>query len=335
MSEDQTLTSASIDTESRIDFPDKGFVNNYGISRHRRPSVTLIVQRDVVGPVLIRNTEDARAETQEFNGQIHAQSNPEKFVSKERLTGLDLLRDLDSSGDLIDDGYSYNQPETWEQALNLDPFSYGISGTGTDEFAIKSHVIQGYTYTTGEYNFTEEETRNAAYETGTMKSHDTEDGFDQSSALYSHAPIKPGNSFVHFVTIEAALPGMLTYVLHNILNTSSYGARDTRHGKNIDNKIIGLIQSNHPVTLSTAEWLMDYHTESESDSITTSISEYVADAERDHWDVYFNDVESYPSYPEWFTDLCEIAGRKADDATEQLNNILTATTLQARSDIGE
>lgn len=355
MTENTTLTNTSIDTETRVTFPDKGFVDTYGVSRFRRPSVTVIVKRDVVAPLLIRNTEDSRAEIQEINGRVHAQSNPEKFVSKERLTGLDLLRSLNDSDDLIDDGYTYNQPDTWEQALNLDPLCYGVSGTGSDEFAIKSHVTQGYTITTNEYNFTDEEVRNAVYETGTMKSYDNEDGFDQSSALYGLSPIQIGNSFVHFVTVEAALPGMFAYVLHNLLNTFSYGARDTRHGKNVDNKIIGLIQADHPVSLSTGEWLKDYHTpqisESESseaspesdgtvdengpDPVINSLSAYISDAERDHWEVYLDGQSDYPDYPEWFTDLYDIASRKAPDAKEQLEAILTATTRKARHDIGE
>jgi len=355
MSDNSTLTDASIEAATRLEFPKKGFVDEFGVSRFRRPSVTLIVKRDVVAPLLIRNTEDSRAEIQEINGQVHAQSNPEKFISKERLTGLDLLRSLDTSGSLIDDGYTYNQPDTWEQALNLDPFCYGVSGTGSEEFALKSHVTQGYVLTTDEYNFTDEETRNAVYETGTMKSYDDEHGFDQSTALYSLSPVKIGNSFVHFVTIEASLPGMVAYVLHNLLNTASYGARDTRHGKNVDNKIIGLIQSDHPVSLSTGEWLMDYYTQPtpgsesadadagadveannrDSLSVVESVASYVSDAEKDHWEVYFDEVDSHQNFPEWFTDLHEVAGRTAPDAEEQLVALLSGTTQKVRTDIGE
>ena len=94
-----------------LTFPDKGLVESFEIYRRRKPTVTLVVKRDVVNPVLFRNTNPDRAETQEFQGQLHAQANGEKFVSKERLTGLDLIRSLDNDGDLIDPEYAYNEPE--------------------------------------------------------------------------------------------------------------------------------------------------------------------------------------------------------------------------------
>lgn len=305
-----------------FDTPEKGFVNDYSIYRKQKPSVTLIVRRNVVEPLLIRNSDPDRAETQEFGDKIHAQANGEKFVSKERLTGLDLLRQLDEDGDLIAEDYTYNEPEDLETSLNLDVFSYGLAGTGDQTFAFKSHVIEGYTYTTSEYDLMNKETRNAVYESGTMRN---EDG-DQSESLFEYVKVQPGNSFVHFITIESGTPQMLLYVLHNILNTEKYGARETRSGKNIDNEILGVILGNHSTSLSTGELLMNYDTS----NIEEALQNYVDDAQRADWDVYSDSLD-FSDYPAWFTEMLDVASMQAENARETLREELAELTETARA----
>jgi CRISPR-associated protein Csc2 len=150
-----------------LETPDTGLVESFDIYRKRKPSVTLIVHREIVEPTLFRNSNHDRAETQEFGDKLHAQVNGEKFTSKERLTGLSLLRQLND--DLVHDDYAYNEPETLEKSLNVGTLTYGLAGTGDQDFAIKSRVVEGYTYTTEEYDLMNKETRNAVYESGTMR----------------------------------------------------------------------------------------------------------------------------------------------------------------------
>lgn len=301
--------------------PEKGFADGYSIYRKQKPSITLVIKRNVVGPVLIRNSDPDRAETQEFGDQIHAQANGEKFVSKERLTGLDLLRDLDENDRLIDDNYKYNEPEDLETSLNLDVFSYGLAGTGDQTFAFKSHVIEGYTYTTDEYDLMNKETRNAVYESGTMRD---EEG-NQSESLYEYVKVQPGNSFVHFITIESGTPEMLLYVLHNILNTEKYGARETRSGKNIQNEILGVILGNHNTSLSTGELLMNYKT----DEVENSVEEYVRDARKSDWEIYSNQL-GFEDLPDWFQEMKEVAALQAEDSKKRLKDELQEFTEKAR-----
>lgn len=214
-----------------LDYPTTGLEASFEIYRKRKPSVTLIVKRNVVEPTLFRNTNTDRDETQEFGDTLHAQVNGEKFTSKERLTGLDLLRRLDghdggsdvsSDGDdasLIDESYTYNEPGDFESSIHLDSLTYGLAGTGDQDFAIKSRVIEGYTYTTDEYDLMNKEVRNAVYESGTMRDDDVErtPGGHQAEALFDFVKVQPGNSLIHFVTLEAATGEMLLYALHNIL----------------------------------------------------------------------------------------------------------------------
>lgn len=301
--------------------PEKGFIGDYSIYRKEKPSITLAVKRNVVEPVLIRNSDPDRAETQEFGDQIHAQANGEKFVSKERLTGLDLLRSLDEDGELISGSYKYNEPEDLETSLNLDVFSYGLAGTGDQTFAFKSHVIEGYTYTTDEYDLMNKETRNAVYESGTMRDEDGE----QSESLFEYVKVQPGNSFVHFITIESGTPEMLLYVLHNILNTEKYGARETRSGKNIDNEILGIILGDHSTALSTGELLMNYDTE----DVDEAVENYISNAQKADWEVSSDQLD-FDDFPDWFQEMKEVASLQAEDSQERLKEELEEFTEKAR-----
>jgi len=154
--------------------------------------------------------------------------------------------------------------------LNVGTLTYGLAGTGDQDFAIKSRVVEGYTYTTEEYDLMNKETRNAVYESGTMRN----DEGEQSEALFDFVKVQPGNDLVHFITLEAATGPMLLYTLHNILNTGKYGARETRTGRNIRNEILGVILGDHDTSLSTGEFLLEYH--DESDDLEASIGEYIS-----------------------------------------------------------
>ncbi len=298
-----------------LQYPTTGLEESFEIYRKRKPSVTLVVKRNVTEPTLFRNSSHDRAETQEFGDKLHAQVNGEKFTSKERLTGLSLLRQLDD--DLVDDEYAYNEPTDLEGSLNVGTLTYGLAGTGDQDFAIKSRVVEGYTYTTDEYDLMNKETRNAVYESGTMRN---DDG-DQSEALFDFVKVQPGNDLVHFVTLEAATGPMLLYTLHNILNTGKYGARETRTGRNIRNEIIGIVLGEHDTSLSTGELLLEYH--DEGDNLESSIGEYISSVSRTDWEVY-GEFDGADPFPEWYERLYAVASREADDADEVLRDEFTS-----------
>ncbi|GAB7018963.1 type I-D CRISPR-associated protein Cas7/Csc2 [Halostagnicola bangensis] len=307
-----------------LEYPDTGLVESFGIYRKRKPSVTLIVKRDITEPTLFRNSNHDRAETQEFGDKLHAQVNGEKFTSKERLTGLSLLRSLDE--EFVHEEYAYNEPETLEKSLNVGTLTYGLAGTGDQDFAIKSRVVEGYTYTTEEYDLMNKETRNAVYESGTMRDADG----DQSEALFDFVKVQPGNDLVHFITLEAATGPMLLYTLHNILNTGKYGARETRTGRNVRNEILGVILGDHDTSLSTGELLMEYH--DEGDELPDSVGEYVADVRRTDWEVY-GSFESAEDVPEWFERVRSVASREAEDADDVMCEEFADLMEDAKSEL--
>jgi CRISPR-associated protein Csc2 len=303
-----------------LEYPEKGLVESFGIYRKEKPTVTLVIRRDVTEPTLFRNSNHDRAETQEFGEKLHAQVNGEKFTSKERLTGLALQRQLDDG--LVHEEYTYNEPANLEKSLNAGTLTYGLAGTGDQDFAIKSRVVEGYTYTTEEYDLMNKETRNAVYESGTMRTDENE----QSEALFDFVKVQPGNDLVHFVTLEAATGPMLLYVLHNILNTGKYGARETRTGRNIRNKIVGVILGDHDTSLSTGEFLMEYH--DEDADLETSLGTYVEAVGRTDWEVY-GAIDGGEEFPEWFDRMHVVAERTTDDADDVLRAELTRLKEEA------
>lgn len=303
-----------------LKYPDKGLVESFGIYRKKKPTVTLVVRRDVTEPTLFRNSKHDRAETQKFGDKLHAQVNGEKFTSKERLTGLALQRQLDDG--LVHEEYTYNEPASLEKSLNAGTLTYGLAGTGNQDFAIKSRVVEGYTYTTGEYELMNKETRNAVYESGTMRNEENE----QSEALFDFVKVQPGNDLVHFITLEAATGPMLLYALHNILNTGKYGARETRTGRNVRNEIIGVILGNHDTSLSTGEFLIEYH--DEAADLDVSLGEYVGTVQRTDWEIY-GEIDEAAAFPEWFDRMQAIAERTVDDADEVLQEELNQLKKEA------
>jgi CRISPR-associated protein Csc2 len=298
--------------------------------------VTLAIERKVVDPLLIRNTEQDRAETQVINGVTRAQSNPEKFTTKERLSGLHLLRELDDGADLIHDEYAYNEPPGLEEAINMDTLTYGITGTGDEDYGMKSRLFAGYTYTTGEYDIMDAEVRNKAHESGTMNYE--EDGkMEHSQGLYEQVRVQPGNSFVHFLTLEAGTPAMLAYVLHNVLNTGGYGARETRSGKTITNHVRALVVADQPALLSVGELLSKHDPEgTDSEAVGDALGTYLTAQRRANWDVYGDeDVPETDGFPEWFTTLRATAARQRADATTTLRELFATDTERARENIPE
>ena len=290
----------------------------------------MIVLRTVTDPTLFRNSDLERAETQEFSGVLHAQVNGEKFVSKERLTGLNLCRELDDDGDIITPEYTYNEPLSDLESQTADMLTYGLAGTvSRATYSQKSRVIEGYTYSLERYDLMNKEVHNALYESGTMRN--AEGG--QSEALFSPTKVQPGTHFVHFVTLEAGTKEMFLYLLHNILNTSRYGARETRTGRNIRNEIIGCIQSPSDSSLSCGEMILD-HIPSDAenlsvDDIKAILASYIMEHKRADWDVFvkegFKEVSeniAFNKFPEWLTNAINVCERKEAASSNVLREAL-------------
>lgn len=293
--------------------PSDGFAEIYEVYRRARPTVTLVVLRTVTDPTLFRSTDSERAETQEFNRVIHAQVNGEKFVSKERLTGLNLCRELDKDEDIIAKEYTYNEPiNSLPKSQTADMLTYGLAGTVSGAtFSQKSRVIEGYTYSLEPYDLMNRETHNALYESGTMR----DENGGQSEALFNPVKVQPGTHFVHFITLEAGTKEMFLYIIHNILNTGRYGARETRTGRNVKNEIVSVVTSAGDSSLSCGELINDHLAGKDkisNEDIEKAISEYIEKHKRFDWKIYSaGDLKTSDEKDssEWLLNLIKVATR--------------------------
>jgi CRISPR-associated protein Csc2 len=307
-------------SELKNSIPNSGFAPRYEVYRRARPTVTLIVLRTVTDPILFRSSDPERAETQEFNGIMHAQVNGEKFVSKERLTGLNLCRELDENENIISKEYTYNEPiNSLPKSQTADMLTYGLAGTVSGAtFSQKSRIIEGYTYGLEPYDLINREAHNALYESGTMR----DESGGQSESFFHPVKVQPGTHFVHFITLEAGTKEMLLYAIHNILCTGRYGARETRTGRDVKNEIIGLITSSADSNLSCGELINDHIKESKDEfsreDLKAIISTYLGEHKRADWEIYHTkdfEISGGVEYPTWLTNLVNTGTRlKGEDS---------------------
>lgn len=314
-------------SELKNSIPNDGFAQKYEVYRRARPTVTLVILRTVTDPILFRSSDPERAETQEFNGIIHAQVNGEKFVSKERLTGLNLCRELDENENIISKEYTYNEPiNSLPKSQTADMLTYGLAGTVSGAtFSQKSRVIEGYTYGLEPYDLMNKEAHNALYESGTMR----DESGGQSESFFHPVKVQPGTHFVHFVTLEAGTKEMLLYVIHNILSTGRYGARETRTGRDMKNEIVGLITSSADSSLSCGELIRDHITESKDElsqaDLKAVISIYIGKHKRADWKIYHTEnfeISCGEKNPTWLTNLIDTGTRLKEENSAILKSAL-------------
>ncbi len=367
MSGEDTINSWK---ELKEKLPKEYFIEKVDRSRKLRPEVCLIVLREVVDPVLARSSDSERAElfvvktkVKDNSGKdteqeiVRARINGEKFTSAERLTGLNMCRVLNiitkvkekgnnskeiEVGDIISPEYLYNEPMGGlKVAINPDTVTYGAAGTEKgDTFSIKSRVIEGYTYTLEPYDLLNKEQHNALYETGTMikvqlkekKSGEEEE--ERGRGLYAHVNIEPPAKMVHFVRIEAPTPEMLLYVLHNILNTTTYFARGTRKGS-IRNSILGAIFSNTSIGLSSGELIKeqfsaDVKREYTHEEVVNALTNYVELHKNTFWKVMWNkeDDDDFKSY---ISPAIDVALLKYENSKKIMRDCLVELTTQSKS----
>jgi len=323
--------------EIKEKLPNEYFVDKIEPERKLRPEICFVVIREVTEPVLARNSDPERAEITVINNQTRARINGEKFVSAERITGLNLCRMVESkikgSGsnefNIIHPDYKYNEPlGTFGDALNPDSIIYGVVGTGEANYAIKSRVIEGYTYTTEPYDIINKEQHNALYETGTMFKSTGE----HSESLYTHVNIEPPTKMVHFIRISTPTKEMVPYVLHNILNTTDYFARSTRKG-HIRNHLVGLIFSRGSIGLSTGELLKEMGEQGEKKEQKLSIADLIDKVKKyvgRHKNALWKEVWEDSFKDQGINDLVKLAKLEEGNSLDEFKEILSTITSQAR-----
>jgi CRISPR-associated protein Csc2 len=333
--------------------PGKYFADKIDRSRKIRPELCLIVLREVVDPVLARSSDPERAELfvtrinkkddegkDSWHEIIRARVNGEKFVSAERLTGLRMCRILNQNDgnnwNIISSDYSYNEIFGGLQtAINPDTVTYGAVGTEDETFAIKSRVIEGYTYTIEPYNLLNKEQHNAMYETGTMMKVGAENANEEERGrgLYTHVNIEPPAKMIHFVRIDAPTKEMLLYVLHNILNTTTYFARSSRKGI-IRNRVLGIIFSKTAIGLSSGELIKELfsskiQSEYTDEEVFSAVKTYVNNHKNVFWKIIWDDKDE--EFKNLMSPVIDVALLTNENDKKVLKECLVELTRQGKS----
>ena len=186
-------------------------------------------------------------------------------------------------------------------------------------------MIEGYTYGLEPYDLMNREEQKALYESGTMR----DESGGQSESFFHPVKVQPGTHFVHFVTLEAGTKEMLLYVIHNILSTGRYGARETRTGRDMKNEIVGLITSSADSSLSCGELIRDHITESKDElsqaDLKEVISIYIGKHKRADWKIYHTknfEMGGGVEYPVWLTNLIDTGTRLKEEDSAILKSAL-------------
>lgn len=337
----------------KAELPNEYFVEKVEKSRKLRPEVCLVVLREVVDPVLARSSDPERAELfvtrtkmKDDKGNdteqeiVRARINGEKFTSVERLTGLNVCRLLnqtkENSWDIISPNYLYNEiVGGLKDAINPDTVTYGAVGVERGKpFSIKSRVIEGYTYTLEPYNLLNKEQHNALYETGTMMKVGSEEESaeeERGRGLYTHVNIEPPTKMIHFVRIEAPTPEMFLYVLHNILNTTTYFARSTRKGS-IRNKVLGVLFSKTAIGLSSGELIKEHFNTSikneyNLNDVINAIKTYVNSHKNVFWKILW---DGDPEFKSRISPIIDVAYLKDENCKKIMETCLIQLTTQSK-----
>jgi hypothetical protein len=178
------------------------------------------------------------------------------------------------------------------------------------------------------------ETHNALYESGTMMNENNK----QSQALYNVVKVQPNTHLIHFITIESATKEMLLYVMYNIINTGSYGARESRTGHNIRNEIVGVITSLSNSNLSCGEFISEFGNEFidcgySKENILGTIKKYVNKYKRADWRIYYlnnSDFVESATFKtvSWLNEVLKVANDKEETSSQILAESLQIMRLQ-------
>lgn len=249
----------------------------------------------------------------------------------------------ETSWTIISPKYLYNEiAGGLADGINPDTVTYGAAGVESgDTFSIKSRVIEGYTSTLEPYNLLNKEQHNALYETGTMikvgGEGDTTE--EHGRGFYTHVNIEPPTKMVHFVRIESPTKEMFLYVLHNLLNTTTYFARSTRKGS-IRNSIVGVIFSHASIGLSSGELIKEkFNTEVPKNEystieVLTKLKQYVGNHKNDLWKILWdepiNPESEKTEFQKTIAPILDVALLKDESGKEILRECLVELTTQSK-----
>ena len=131
---------------------------------------------------------------------------------------------------------------------------------------------------------------------------------------------------------------MFLYVLHNLLNTTTYFARSTRKGS-IRNSIVGVIFSHASIGLSSGELIKEkFNTEVPKNEystieVLTKLKQYVGNHKNDLWKIMdepINPESEKTEFQKTIAPILDVALLKDESGKEILRECLVELTTQSK-----
>src|SRR5690606_38792092 len=160
-----------------------------------------------------------------------------KQTTPERLNGRELLRNyglLSTSEDEKDPDSCIYNVKSCRKCPDCITYGFAIGDGGSE----KSKVYSDTAFSLTDYAVSHELfTLNAPYEDGTMSEHG-----EVSSRINQQDHVKPQVIFPAVITTRDLTTSLFSYVLHNVMRTTRYGATTTRGGV-MRNHIVAIVLS--------------------------------------------------------------------------------------------
>jgi len=160
-----------------------------------------------------------------------------KQTTPERLNGRELLRNyglLSTSEDEKDPDSCIYNVKSCRKCPDCITYGFAIGDGGSE----KSKVYSDTAFSLTDYAVSHEVfTLNAPYEDGTMSEHG-----EVSSRINQQDHVKPQVIFPAVITTRDLTTSLFSYVLHNVMRTTRYGATTTRGGV-MRNHIVAIVLS--------------------------------------------------------------------------------------------
>lgn len=266
--------------------------------------VTLIIDREIIGPFINRSTDPSdtiryRAPT----GRQYVRVPSRKFKSKEKLRGLEVCR----AYGLVNPGYEYNNVTEIDQMNNPNSVLFGDTNVQGDAAGLPSKFIYGEGLSTDEVaNIAQPLTHNALSEEGTMW--DKTKGSFRTS-LFETMSILPGAHIVQTITLDSPTPETLMHLIL-CLRATRYGAQTSVTGPNIKNHVIAYVASRDelPITAYTLVAEMSRINISKQESLNNLMIEAITESLKDVRGtvVLAEDAESLTKAVQSASDLADV-----------------------------
>jgi hypothetical protein len=203
-------------------------------------SVSLVLLREAIAPLVIRNAEQEITDI-EFHGDTWVRAVPNKFKYPERGRGLQILRAMNVGGRYPQNRTAIPKAAKASESFDLNTLVFGDSANH-DNKVLPVRAAVNYSDALSlrpKYFCVEESFHNRGFEDGTLWDAEAKKNTDN---LFSRHFVSPGTLLVQVLSTRGKLlpPIGLKHLLLSVGLAGSYGGQTAVTGINVRTHIVGL-----------------------------------------------------------------------------------------------